>query len=91
MEKVCPRRTYTVASWFDVSASPSRESQYPRQFMAKLYSVCSVQSRKSSDLVAVFQRGKYESSIPASWSDGDLNCDGDFGSADLVTAFQRGW
>jgi hypothetical protein len=45
----------------------------------------------SSDLVSVFQRGKYESNSPATWSDGDWNCDGAFGSGDLVAAFQRGW
>ena len=44
----------------------------------------------SSDLVAVFQRGKYESNSPASWSAGDWNCDGEFDSADLVLAFQTG-
>jgi ELWxxDGT repeat protein len=45
----------------------------------------------SSDLVSVFQRGKYESGTQAIWSDGDWNCDGVFGSGDLVVAFQRGW
>jgi hypothetical protein len=45
----------------------------------------------SSDLVIVFQRGKYESNVTASWSEGDWNCDGFFDTADLVATFQRGW
>jgi hypothetical protein len=45
----------------------------------------------SSDLVSVFQRGKYESNSRAAWSDGDWNCDGFFDSGDLIAAFQRGW
>ena len=47
----------------------------------------------SSDLVKVFQAGKYEDSIfqNASWEEGDWNGDGDFDSQDLVMAFQLGW
>jgi ELWxxDGT repeat protein len=45
----------------------------------------------SSDLVLVFQKGKYESNARATWSEGDWNCDGLFDSGDLVAAFQRGW
>jgi M6 family metalloprotease-like protein len=46
----------------------------------------------SSDLVAVFQRGRYEDNIPggAGWADGDWNGDGEFNSADFVKAFQTG-
>lgn len=46
----------------------------------------------SSDLVAVFRAGKYESaeSNDATWSTGDWNCDGDFSTSDLVTVFTRG-
>ena len=46
----------------------------------------------SSDLVQVFQTGKYEDGLPlnAGWSAGDWNCDGDFTTTDLVVAFQRG-
>ncbi len=46
----------------------------------------------STDMIAVFQRGKYEDDTPknASWEDGDWDGDGDFTSADLVMAFQSG-
>jgi chitodextrinase len=44
----------------------------------------------SSDLVRVFQTGKYETSMPALWSEGDWNGDGYFTTSDLVFAFQRG-
>jgi hypothetical protein len=45
----------------------------------------------SSDLVAVFQSGKYDKQSPAKWSEGDWNCDGRFDSSDLIKAFQQGW
>ncbi|MCA9213150.1 MAG: VCBS repeat-containing protein [Planctomycetales bacterium] len=46
----------------------------------------------SSDLVAVFQAGKYNDKIAGntSFTEGDWNNDGDFDSADLVLAFQSG-
>ena len=44
----------------------------------------------SSDLVKVFQAGKFEANEPASWSEGDWNADGIFGSGDFVAAFQDG-
>ncbi|MDG2385245.1 MAG: CotH kinase family protein [Pirellulaceae bacterium] len=45
----------------------------------------------SSDLVQIFQQGKYESATElASWTDGDWNGDARFDSRDLVFAFQRG-
>lgn len=46
----------------------------------------------SSDLVRVFQAGKYEDGIPnnTSFTEGDWNGDGDFTTADLVFAFQAG-
>ena len=46
----------------------------------------------SSDLVIVFQAGKYEDGIfrNASFEEGDWNGDGDFTSSDLVLAFQTG-
>ncbi len=44
----------------------------------------------SSDLVLVFQRGKFESDADARWSDGDWNGDGKFNTSDLVRAFQTG-
>ena len=46
----------------------------------------------SSDLVQVFQRGKYEDDQAnnAGWADGDWNGDGDFDTTDLVTAFSAG-
>jgi hypothetical protein len=46
----------------------------------------------SSDLVAVFQAGKYENGIPdsATFEEGDWNGDGVFSSRDLVFAFQQG-
>jgi len=44
----------------------------------------------SSDLVAAFQSGLYESGVDAVWSDGDWNFDGKFDSSDLIAAFQAG-
>lgn len=44
----------------------------------------------SSDLVAVFEAGKYEQDVVARWSEGDWNGDGRFGTGDLVTAFEDG-
>jgi hypothetical protein len=46
----------------------------------------------SSDLVSLFQIGKYEDGVPKNsrWSEGDFNCDGDFTTADFVMAFQIG-
>lgn len=45
----------------------------------------------STDLVLVFQAGKYETGIQdASWASGDWNEDGYFNSSDLVLAFQEG-
>ena len=46
----------------------------------------------SSDMVAVFQAGRYESGQPGSadWSTGDWNCDGVFNTSDLVFAFAQG-
>ena len=43
-----------------------------------------------SDLVAVFQNGKYETGQVASWSEGDWNGDQRFDSADLVLAMNSG-
>ncbi len=46
----------------------------------------------STDLVIVFQAGKYEDGIiaNATYAEGDWNGDGDFTSADLIKAFQEG-
>ena len=44
----------------------------------------------TSDLVNVFQAGKYEFDTAATWSDGDWNADGRFTTGDLVAAFQDG-
>ncbi len=44
----------------------------------------------SSDLVLIFQSGRYESSENASWDEGDWNGDGKFSSSDLVMAFAQG-
>ena len=44
----------------------------------------------TSDLVKVFQSGKFEQNVSANWSEGDWNGDGLFDSGDLVTAFQDG-
>lgn len=44
----------------------------------------------SGDLVAVFEAGKYEQDVVASWSEGDWDADGRFGTGDLVAAFQDG-
>jgi hypothetical protein len=42
----------------------------------------------SSDLIEIFQKGKYN--LSAEWSSGDWNCDGQFDSSDLIWAFQNG-
>ena len=46
----------------------------------------------SSDLVKVFQAGKYEDEITGNttFDEGDWNLDGDFDASDLVLAFQAG-
>ena len=44
----------------------------------------------SIDFVHVFQSGKYETGITATWGEGDWNADGLFGSGDLTKAFQDG-
>lgn len=44
----------------------------------------------TTDLVDVFQAGKYEADVDATWSEGDWNADGRFGTRDLVAAFQDG-
>lgn len=46
----------------------------------------------SSDLVIVFQAGKFEDNVDnnATFEEGDWNNDGDFGTSDLVLAFQLG-
>lgn len=44
----------------------------------------------SSDLVLIFQAGRYESSSNARWEEGDWNGDGKFSSSDLVMAFAQG-
>ena len=45
---------------------------------------------ESGDFVAVFVAGKYETSEPATWEEGDWNADLVFSSADFVTAFIDG-
>ena len=47
----------------------------------------------TSDLVTVFEAGKYEDGIPknATFAEGDWNFDGDFDSSDLIAAFRIGW
>ena len=44
----------------------------------------------STDFVAVFTVGKYESGNPAQWAEGDWNGDALFNSSDFVTAFSAG-
>ena len=44
----------------------------------------------TSDLVAVFTSGKYETGECASFEEGDWNRDGEFNSSDLVYAFSQG-
>lgn len=46
----------------------------------------------SGDLIAVFQAGRYEDTVPgnALWASGDWDGDGDFSSGDLIVAFQDG-
>ena len=45
---------------------------------------------RTTDLVSVFQTGKFEKDVSAGWEDGDWNGDGRFGTADFITAFQDG-
>jgi hypothetical protein len=47
-------------------------------------------SFNTTDLVAVFQAGKFELNEDAGWGQGDWNGDRRFGSGDLVVAFQDG-
>ena len=42
------------------------------------------------DIVLMFQAGKFETGLSATWQQGDFNGDGVFGSSDLVTAFIDG-
>ncbi|MCA9200758.1 MAG: hypothetical protein KDA87_24635, partial [Planctomycetales bacterium] len=44
----------------------------------------------SSDFVAVFTDGKFETGQPATWGQGDWNGDGIFGTSDFVAAFSDG-
>lgn len=44
----------------------------------------------STDLVHIFQQGKYETGAAATWTSGDWNADGFFTSADFVLAFTIG-
>jgi hypothetical protein len=44
----------------------------------------------TTDLVDVFQAGKYEKDVDAAWEDGDWSGDLRFNTTDLVNAFQDG-
>lgn len=44
----------------------------------------------STELVQIFQAGKFELDVPAVWSEGDWTGDARFNSSDLVAAFQDG-
>jgi hypothetical protein len=44
----------------------------------------------TTDLVLVFQAGKFETGKPAGWAEGDWDSSGDFSSHDLVWAFTSG-
>ena len=44
----------------------------------------------SGDFVSVFQAGKFENGVAASWSEGDWTGDGEFSTGDFVFAFQEG-
>ena len=44
----------------------------------------------TSDLIGVFQAGKFETLESATWGEGDWNADGRFGTGDLIAAFQDG-
>ena len=44
----------------------------------------------SSDFIAVFQAGKYESGVEAGWNEGDWDGNGVFDGGDFITAFQDG-
>ena len=44
----------------------------------------------TTDLITVFQAGKFETAQPAGWAEGDWNGDTFFGTNDLIVAFQDG-
>lgn len=44
----------------------------------------------STDLVLIFNAGKYETGNAATWAQGDWNNDGKFNSGDIILAFQCG-
>lgn len=44
----------------------------------------------SGDLVSVFQKGKFEQDVDATWEEGDWSGDNRFSSTDFVVAFQDG-
>ena len=44
----------------------------------------------TTDLVTVFQIGKFEKDVDAGWGDGDFDGDGRFSTTDFVKAFQDG-
>jgi hypothetical protein len=44
----------------------------------------------SSDMVQVFEAGKYETGEDAGWAEGDWDCSGAFNSSDMVAAFADG-
>jgi hypothetical protein len=44
----------------------------------------------SGDLVQIFASGKYETGLPANWSEGDWTFDNRFDTTDLIEAFKTG-
>jgi len=44
----------------------------------------------STDLIILFQAGRFETNLRATWSSGDFNADDRFNSSDLIAAFTEG-
>ena len=77
-----------VASIADAYVEPSGQQNRPQDVV--IGDVDGNGRFDTSDLVKVFQAGKYETNEPAGWSDGDWNGNQRFESGDLVLAFQSG-
>lgn len=80
----------------NVRSSEVTDPHPPRLTLTYTRSACAGDANldgifNSTDLVLVFQAGKYETGIQnADWATGDWNEDGYFNSSDLVLAFQEG-
>ena len=81
--------------WFDANADGDVDEIDRTAWVAELANTFSGDANldgefNSGDLVHVFQSGKFELDVNASWAEGDWNGDRRFDSSDLVLAFQDG-